>query len=65
LTMPSARLKGVSGKVTDRNLGGKVKRLQALLVVDYRIIIENDTLTVEADLRDRSLKMKVVKILAE
>jgi len=42
-----------------------VKRLQALLVVDYRIIIENDTLTVEADLRDRSLKMKVVKILAE
>jgi len=65
LTMPSARFKGATGKVTDRNLGGKVKRLQALLCDDYRIIIENDTLTVEADLRDRSLRTKVVKILAE
>ena len=63
--MPSARFKGVSGNVTDRNLSGKVKRLQALLGDDYRIIIENDTLTVEADLRDRSLRRKVVKILAE
>ena len=63
--MPSVRLKGARGKVTDKNVWGKIKRLRAILGADYRIVLEKDTLTVEADLDDYELRMKVAKVLAE
>ncbi len=62
--MPSLRLRGVSAKVSNKDISKKVKEIRNLLGPDYRIIIEGDHITIEGDIQDHDLRRKIDKVLA-
>jgi hypothetical protein len=61
--MPSLRLRGVSAKVSNKDISKKVKEIRNLLGPDYRIIIEGDHITIEGDIQDHDLRRKIDKVL--
>lgn len=62
--MPSLRLRGVSAKITDKDIPVKVKKIRKLLGPEYRIVIEGDHISIEGDIGDHDLRKKIDKILA-
>ena len=62
--MPSLRLRGVSAKVSNKDISNKVKEIRNLLGPEYRIIIEGDHITIEGDIQDHDLRRKIDKVLA-
>jgi hypothetical protein len=57
------RLRGVSAKVSNKDISKKVKEIRNLLGPDYRIIIEGDHITIEGDIQDHDLRRKIDKVL--
>ena len=62
--MASVRIRGVSAKVVNKDLPDKVKKLHKLLGRGYRIIIEDDHISVEGDILDHDIRKKIDLILA-
>jgi len=62
--MPSLRLRGVSAKVSNKDISRKVREIRDLLGPDYRIIIEGDHITIEGNIEDHDLRRRIDKVLA-
>jgi len=61
----SVRIRGICAKVDEERISKIVTVLRQVLGKDYKIIIENDRICVEGDLRDRALRKKIDGILSD
>lgn len=61
--MASVRLRGVCARVDEKQIPQKVRLIRKLIGQDSRIIIEEDRICVEGNIRDHDLRKKLDKIL--
>lgn len=62
--MPSLRLRGVSARISDKDIPVKIKKIRKLLGPQYRIVIEGDHISIEGDIQDHELRKRIDMILA-
>ena len=62
--MASVRLRGVCARIDDKHIAQKVRLIRKLIGREFRIIIQNDRICVEGDIKDHDLRKKIDKILA-
>ena len=58
------RLRGVSARISDKDIPMKVREIRKLLGPEYRIVIEGDHISIEGDIKDHDLRKKIDRILA-